>query len=419
MSNAITSKEAAAPEPRTAGPTPAGSGGASARLLSRRTFLSQAALVAGGLPLGFRFSEAGLRANQTGAANRLHRNAAKVAIVPCRTYGPEVRTALTQSFDLLGGIGSLVKNQTVTVKINLTGSDFSPFLNRPVGETYMTHYTTAISLGSLLFAAGARRVRFVESTNRRSDLAGTLGFADWDVKALEALGAVEFENTRNLGHSKQYARLTVPSGGYLFFSFEFNRSYADTDVLISLAKLKTHVTAGVTLSMKNLFGITPNALYSGRSGDEGAVEGRQVLHSSRGFDSVRLPGLKPNTASDDAGFRVPRIVADICGARPIHLAIIDGITSMSGGEGPWCLDTGRVKVVTPGVLIVGLNPVSTDAVATAVMGFSDPRAIRGKPPFEDCDNHLLLAEQAGVGIADLAQIEVLGSTIAKARCPYN
>jgi len=47
-----------------------------------------------------------------------------------------------------------------------------------------------------------------------------------------------------------------------------------------------------------------------------------------------------------------------------------------------------------------------------VMGFSDPRATRGKPPFDQCDNHLLLAEQAGLGTADLARIEILGSPIA-------
>jgi len=66
---------------------------------------------------------------------------------------------------------------------------------------------------------------------------------------------------------------------------------------------------------------------------------------------------------------VPRIVVDVCAARPIHLAIIDGITSMSGGEGPWCKDAAEIKFTQPGVLIAGLNPVSTDVVATAVMGY--------------------------------------------------
>src|SRR5262249_36575941 len=110
------------------------------------------------------------------------RTESKVAIVACKSYGPEVRASLQQCFDLLGGIGSLVKNKTVTVKINLTGTNFTDFMQRPVGETYMTHYSTALALGSLLFAAGARRVRFVESTTSRSPLPASLPTPHCDLK---------------------------------------------------------------------------------------------------------------------------------------------------------------------------------------------------------------------------------------------
>src|ERR1041385_8517748 len=90
---------------------------------------------------------------------------AKVTIASCKTYRPqEIHAAYTQCFDLLGGVGSLVKGKTVTIKINLTGSDFTPFLNRPVGETYMTHEATATALAVALFQAGAKRIVFVEST---------------------------------------------------------------------------------------------------------------------------------------------------------------------------------------------------------------------------------------------------------------
>jgi uncharacterized protein (DUF362 family) len=91
---------------------------------------------------------------------------------------------------------------------------------------------------------------------------------------------------------------------------------------------------------------------------------------------------------------------------------------MTGGEGPWCAQAAVIKATTPGVLIAGRNAVSTDAVATAVMGY-DPRAPRGTRPMEYCDNHLLLAEQAGLGSADLAQIDVRGMTIQSARYPYD
>jgi len=57
-------------------------------------------------------------------------------------------------------------------------------------------------------------------------------------------------------------------------------------------------------------------------------------------------------------------------------------------------------------------------VATAVMGY-DPRAARGTRPFEYCDNFLLLAESAGLGSADLGQIDARGVAIGKARYPYD
>ncbi len=385
---------------------------------TRRSFLCRGLAWAAGAPLlaphPWRALAAAERTSEPVPAPS-SRSDSKVAIARCRSYGPEVREALAKCFDLLGGIGSLVKNKTVTVKINLTGTNFSPFLGRPVGETYMTHYSTALALGSLLFGAGARRVRFSESTNSRSELTASLGFADWDLGALKALGSVEFENTRNLGSGRKYAHLPVPGAGRMFTSFEFNHAYGETDVMVSLAKLKTHLTAGVTLSMKNLFGITPNALYAEDGGTEDALGGRLTLHTPQEGRWKKFPGLKPGIDSVDPTWRIPRVVTDICAARPIHLAIIDGITSMSGGEGPWCAESELVKFTTPGLLIAGLNPVSTDAVGTAAMGFDNPRAPRGTRPFHFCDNHILLAEQAGLGVADLARIDLRGLPLAEAR----
>src|SRR5882672_5885732 len=161
---------------------------------TRRNFLKYSLTATAGLPL-LRASHLGALAadSTTARISRELLDNAKVAIVPCRAYGAEVAPALGKCFDLLGGLGSLVKNKTVTVKLNLTGTNFVPFLDRPVGETFMTHYDTALALGKALFAAGAKRVRFVESTQSTAALEGTLALADWDVKALTALGNVEFE----------------------------------------------------------------------------------------------------------------------------------------------------------------------------------------------------------------------------------
>ena len=91
--------------------------------LSRREFLRRGAAIATGAPLALQLTPFQLTgAEKPAEKGASSRSDAKVAIVQCRSYGPEVHAALTKSFDLLGGIDSLVRNKTVTVKLNLTGT---------------------------------------------------------------------------------------------------------------------------------------------------------------------------------------------------------------------------------------------------------------------------------------------------------
>ena len=60
-----------------------------------------------------------------------------VAISQCPTYDYNaVAASLKTMFDQLGGISGLVRNKTVTVKINLTGSPGQRFQGRALGETH-------------------------------------------------------------------------------------------------------------------------------------------------------------------------------------------------------------------------------------------------------------------------------------------
>ena len=388
---------------------------------SRRSFLRLGLGIAAGTPLLFS-DGCGSSSNSTSPVLPPSASA-KVAIVACTDYGASVQPALAQAFTLLGGIGPIVNGKTVTVKINLTNDGaFENLFNRPPGESYITHGATAIALASLLFQNGAQMVRFVDSVGFLDPLSDILTMAQWDVPTLLGTGNVVLENTRNLGSGTTYPQMNVPGGGYLFSYFELNHCYKDADVFISMGKLKQHLTAGVTLSSKCVFGSTPNSLYGTDgtdTGNENAIGYRGRLHgdgTNPGWNGNPPPGARSDvTPTADAGWRIPRIVADVNGARPVHIAIIDGITSMSGGEGPWAP---AAAFVTPGIMIVGLNSIATDAVGVAVMGYPDPQAARGTPPFQSCDNHLLLAEQAGLGTADLSKIEVLGLTIAQAMYPY-
>jgi len=183
--------------------------------------------------------------------------------------------------------------------------------------------------------------------------------------------------------------------------------------------MKEHGTTGVTLSMKNCFGITPCTIYgTGSPVDAPSLVpkgGRGLIHEGNRQPSKSAPAEKDPTTPREPTWRVPRAVVDLVAARPVHLSIIEGIRTMAGGEGPWVSDD--AVAVAPGVIVAGLNPVNTDAVAMGVMGF-DPMAMRGTPPFEKCDNLLQLAEAVGLGTRDLRHIEVAGMPIAEARFDF-
>ena len=74
-------------------------------------------------------------------------------------------------------------------------------------------------------------------------------------------GRAAFVNTRNRGSHRGYAVAKVPGGGELASAWEVHRAYVDTDVLVSLTKLKSHVSGGITGGLKNLFGLPPMKPY--------------------------------------------------------------------------------------------------------------------------------------------------------------
>ncbi len=340
--------------------------------------------------------------------------AAPVAVARCRTYDQEMVTALSTLIDQLGGLERLVKGKTVTIKLNLTGSPGLKVQGKALGLTHYTHPGMLEAFLHLLDQAGARRIRLVESCwATGGPLEEYMLDSGWRPRRFQSAAKnVEFENTNSLGLGKRYSRLKVPGAGHMFSAFDLNHSYEDTDVFMTIAKLKNHATCGVTLALKNSFGITPASIYGDDAGEqapnENPTKGRgTVLHAGRRAPSKSAPPeLRPG-ASKDPGYRVPRIVADLAAARPIDFAVIDGIETVVGGEGPWI---GGVRPISPGVLIAGTNPVSTDSVATAIMGY-DPAAARGVAPFERCDNTMKLAEAHGVGATDLKRIEVRGAAI--------
>jgi uncharacterized protein (DUF362 family) len=109
------------------------------------------------------------------------------------------------------------------------------------------------------------------------------------------------------------------------------------DWIVSMAKLKTHHWTGVTLSMKNLFGLMPGSCYGWP---------KNVLHHAGIEDCI----LDINAT-----------------VRP-HFAIVDGIVGMEG-DGPIM---GTPKAV--GVIVMGRNFPAVDATCARIMAIN-PRNV--------------------------------------------
>ncbi len=339
-----------------------------------------------------------------------------VSIQRCETYEPKlVREKLDAALDQIGGLTKLVENKTVTVKLNMTGP-IREMLGHPAHETYHVHPNVVAAFCAACHDAGARRIVLVEAWYDNTPVEELLSKGGWDVAGIKSAGGqkVMFENTRNRGSWPDYARVKVPWGGYLFPAFDLNQWYVKTDVFVSLAKIKNHATAGVTMSLKNLFGITPTALYGNDAPNEKCTTARvDLIHLAKRKVPEGVPAEVDHGLPADPFLRVPACVADCCGARPIDLAVIEGVKTIKGGEGFW---NKGCEYIEPKLLMVGRNGVTADAVCTAVMGY-DPQAPDKQSPFPGT-NHLRLCAQAGLGTIDLKQIEVLGLSIEQAKFPF-
>jgi uncharacterized protein (DUF362 family) len=143
----------------------------------------------------------------------------------------------------------------------------------------------------------------------------------------------------------------------------------EADYIVSLAKLKTHHWAGVTLSMKNLFGVMPGIYYGWP---------KNVLHW--------------------AG--IPQCILDLTASIKPHFAIVDGIIGMEG-DGPIM---GTPKAA--GVLVMGSNLTAVDATCTRLMGI-DPFKV----------SYLAAADGRLGPVAEEAIVQV-GEPLAQVRTPF-
>jgi len=315
----------------------------------------------------------------------------RVAIAQATSYDlPLLRQQVQALLDGLGGLGDVISpGDRVAIKPNLTGgTSVTPLPGLSPIESYVTHPELVRVLGELLLDAGAGQLFVVEGVHEWES------FSSWgyeDVAA--ALGATLIDLNAPLPYS-DFSSMPVGEDWSVYPAYTVNPILHEIDVFVSVPKMKCHWSCGLTLSLKNNIGLVPVSYYR-CSPDHGH---RSALHG----------------CDDNFKARLPKVIVDLVRMLPIHLSLIDGIKTTEAGEGPWI---GSIAPVEPGVLIAGKNPVATDAVSAAVMGF-DPTVSYPSPPFVRSDNHLSKASAAGLGPHYLEMIEVVGASIDDVRYEF-
>jgi uncharacterized protein (DUF362 family) len=281
------------------------------------------------------------------------RPASRVAIRRVNSYQADLAAILYESikeFDLP------VRGKTVLLKPNLVGLDPHGVVN--------THPAVIAAARETFLRLGADKVFIGDGPATERDTIAVLE----SLKLKEYVGPLsgifvdlnldDVERVRLKTHASRLKELYLP------------KTVLGVDFLVSLPKLKTHHWAGVTLSLKNMFGVVPGGCYGWP---------KNVLHWA-GIDNS---------------------VLDINAIVRPDFAIVDGIVGMEG-NGPI---QGMPKPC--GVLILGDDPVAVDATSARVMGLL-PEKIR-----------YIAQASTLLGHIDPEKIRQLGEPIASVRTPFS
>jgi uncharacterized protein (DUF362 family) len=298
-----------------------------------------------------------------------------------------VKAKVQYLFDTLGGIADVVKTgNKVGIKINLTGGSSnatsSLLKGVPITEAMWTHPAVLQAVGQLLIDAGVNGSD-IYILDALWDAASYNNFGYADVQ--KALGA-SMVDLNNISPYPAFATRDVPGTPFNFPSFTMNQILSDIDVYVSIPKLKHHAEAGLTCALKNQVGAVPKSLYTITTN----TSRRQKLHNPTGGSSASY---------------LPESICDLNGARPVNLAVVDGIHNATGGEGVWIP---TFQPYQSHVLFAGKEPVSTDSIGAFLMGLDCEAKTLPLPGGGTCDNYLYLLNQNGVGTNQVGSIEILG-----------
>lgn len=285
-------------------------------MVSRRDFLRTgvAAAAAASLP-GCR-SEPDAPRWEARAQRKPERS--EVAILRAESYSRDLLDTVTAGLELFA---LEVSGRRIVLKPNLVEFDPQGVIN--------THPALIAATIEAFLHLGAREVVVAEGPGHRRDNEYLL--------TESGLGEILRDTgTRYVDLNQDSVRpARLPSSYTQLGTLYLPETVLDAELLVSMPKLKTHHWAGVTLSMKNMFGVVPGAVYGWP---------KNVLHWA---------GIGASIIDINAALEVPRF------------NIVDGIVGMEG-NGPI---QGEPKGA--GVLVFGADPVAVDATCARLMSI-DP-----------------------------------------------
>ena len=271
------------------------------------------------------------------------------------TKGIDARQRTLKALTLIGGIDSIVSSDDVVfIKPNLV--DGAPFAT---GE--VVHLEVLEPLISEAFRVGAAEVIIGETPTWRKTTPTIEAYEHF----AKSMGA------RFLDLSQQAFVEIEVKDPVLFRRVRLSKPLLDADVFINVPTLKTHVQTGVTLSIKNMYG-----LISGRPG-----------HG----DKARYHQLD----------KIEEAIVDLYLAKPADLIVIDGSQS-TFHIGPRPLEDFH-ETFSLNITMAGFDPVAIDTVGAQILGIN-PALIR----------YLQWAAEKGLGTNNMERIEILGTPIADA-----
>jgi uncharacterized protein (DUF362 family) len=275
-------------------------------------------------------------------------HSSRVAILGASSYEKSLKDTISRGIKLFQ---LDLKGKVVLLKPNLV--EFDP--NGVINTNPLVVEAAIDSFKSF----GAREVIVAEGPGHRRDNEYLLRASGiYDVIKEHAVRYVDL-NSDDVRPRRLHSRFTTLQQLYL------PETLFNVDLLVSMPKLKTHHWAGVTLSLKNMFGVVPGAVYGW-----------------------------PKNALHWAG--IENSILDINSSLPVpQFAIIDGIVGMEG-NGPL---QGQAK--NSGVLIFGNDLVAVDATAARLMKI-EPRKVK----------YLQMAGDF-LGNLDYDKIEQLGEDVEK------